>query len=125
MDATAGPMRCVRRADSFVIEPVGNLAFGVSFLHEPPVDLPDEFHLFRRSLDQDHAVGLKTLVFASLEDDLGLSALVEEHPPKSEASRPALSVAVFDQFALAPKHLNGEFTTVLPRHRALDTLDDG
>src|SRR4051794_15819073 len=51
--------------------------------------------------------------------------MIDQHSPKSEAWRPALPVAEFDQPALSFEDLRGKLTAVFARHRAFDALDDG
>jgi hypothetical protein len=68
---------------------------------------------------------LKALMFAKLQDPLGIVVLIDPHAAQSVAGHAALSISELYEPALASKYFCREFAAVFAGHSAFDTFDDG
>ncbi|MCY1559618.1 hypothetical protein D9M68_966710 [compost metagenome] len=96
MDGAArpGPVQVGQHALSVQVQ--RNLDLIALFLDEAPIDRPHDLDLFGRPRHQDNAVRLKALMVIAVEQCLGISLAVNEHPPQTEPSRATLPEAHAD-----------------------------
>src|SRR5262249_10232253 len=74
--------------------------------------------------NKDHAVCLETLHFTQLQEPLGLTGLVDQHPPQAKPRGAALLVSHLNETAGTLEDLGGEFAAIFAGHGALDAFDD-
>ena len=111
--------------DASPVEFIRDLALALLVHHELPVHPPHGLDLFVGPRYQDHAVGMKALVFAGSEDSETPAGLVDPHPSEAVACDTSLAVPEEDEPALAREHLGGKLAAVFGSHDALDALDEG
>ena len=102
----------------------GDFRFPFAVLGELFVDPADKANLVLGTWNENDSVGLKALLFTSAQQTFLFPSEIDEHPPQSEAWRPALPISEFDQTALSLEDLGGQFAAVFAGHGPFDALDD-
>ena len=124
MHCCPGPRPVEIGAVTFGVQDLRDLALGTPLVHEHLVHALDDLLFLLGAGDEDHTVGLKALLLAAGQFALGVSVLVDQHPPQPVSCRAALAITELDEAALPGEDLHRQLAAVLAGHDALHGLQE-
>jgi hypothetical protein len=117
------PTRAKLRLDPASVEKSCNCTLRTAFDREPFENLPDDSDIFLRARDEKYPIGLQTFALPWLQLAFGISSRIYKQAFEAVTRRAALMEPHSREPCLRRIHLDGQLTTVFPRHGSLKGLD--